>query len=268
MPQAKIDIITRLRKEVLLLQGFKTPAAGTTDMGLGPIASSFPNGSFPTGTIHEFLTTSQEAAAATNGFAAGLLGKLMQGDGVALWIGSKRKLFPPGLKSFGVDPDRVIFIDLKNEKQVLWAMEEALKCEGLAAVGGETSEIGFTASRRLQLAVEQSRVTGFILRHTPRNLNTIASVARWRISPLQSKPEDGMPGLGFPRWNVELEKIRNGRPGSWEMEWSAGRFHPLTARIPALPQQDPSQHDQHQQHLHEHLQAQHQRQYQQRRRTG
>lgn len=40
-------------------------------------------------------------------------------------------------------------------------MEEALKCGGLAAVVGEVQDISFTASRRLQLAVEQSGVTGF-----------------------------------------------------------------------------------------------------------
>jgi len=41
-------------------------------------------------------------------------------------------------------------------------MEEALKCESLSAVIAETPEISFTVSRRLQLAVEQNRVTSFI----------------------------------------------------------------------------------------------------------
>jgi len=106
-------------------------------------------------------------------------------------------------------------------------MEEALKCEGLGAVVGEMQEIGFTASRRLQLAVEQSRVTGFILRHQPRNLNSVACVARWRVSPLPSGLEEGMPGVGFPRWNVELLKIRNGKPGAWPIEWSGGVFREI-----------------------------------------
>ena len=63
-------------------------------------------------------------------------------------------------------------------------MEEALKCDGIAAVVGEIQELSFTVSRRLQLAVEQSRVTGFILRNNPRNLNTTACVTRWKITPL------------------------------------------------------------------------------------
>ena len=41
----------------------------------------------------------------------------------------------------------------------MWAIEEALKCDGLAAVIGEMKELSFTNSRRLQLAVEKSHVT-------------------------------------------------------------------------------------------------------------
>jgi protein ImuA len=148
----------------------------------------------------------------------------MQHGGACLWISVSRTLFPPGLKAFAVEPDRVIFIDLKREKDVLWVTEEALKCEGLSAVIAELREISFTESRRLQLAVEQSRVTGFILRSDPRKLSATTSVARWKISPLPSEPKDGLPGIGFPRWQVELLKVRNGNPGSWQIEWSAGRF--------------------------------------------
>src|SRR5690606_40358249 len=55
--------------------------------------------------------------------------------------------FPPGLKRFGVEPDRVIFIDLKREKDVLWAMEQGLKCSTLSAVVGELQEIGRASCR-------------------------------------------------------------------------------------------------------------------------
>jgi len=52
---------------------------------------------------------------------------------------------------------------------------------------------------------------------------------------LPGEPVDGLPGLGFPRWQVELLKVRNGQPGSWVVEWSDGRFKP--ARKQVLEQQ-------------------------------
>jgi protein ImuA len=26
--------------------------------------------------------------------------------------------------------------------------------------------------------------------------------------------------MGFPRWNIDLLKVRNGKPASWQVEWS------------------------------------------------
>lgn len=228
MPESKQDMISRLRKNILLWEGFKPPVAGHADLfGLGPVESAFPNGVFPKGAIHEMLCPSPEQAAATGGFISGLLASLMRQGGACLWIGTTRRLFPPALAAFDVEPDRMIFIDLQREKDVLWAMEEALKCEGLAAVVAELREISFAQSRRLQLAVENSKVTGFLLRNDPRKLGTTTCVARWQITPLPSELEDELPGVGFPRWQVELLRVRNGNPGSWQVEWGDGRFSPV-----------------------------------------
>lgn len=223
----KSDIIAGLQSEILRMQGFRTANASDIDFGLGPINAAFPNASFPLGAVHEFLSAQTEDAAATSGFVAGLLAPLMQDSGTSLWISASRKLFPPALKRFGIQPDRIIFIDLKNEKQVLWAMEEALKCAAITCVVGEIKDISFTASRRLQLAVEQSRVTGFILRNTTQKPNTTAFVSRWKISQLPSEPIDNLPGIGLPNWRVELLRIRNGKPGVWDIRWAEGRFQPV-----------------------------------------
>jgi protein ImuA len=158
---------------------------------------------------------------------SGLLSTLMQQGGACIWIGTSRKLFPPALKAFNVTPDRIIFIDVQRDRDVLWAMEEALKCEGLAAVIAEVHEISFAQSRRLQLAVEDSKVTGFLLRNDPKKLGNTTCVARWQISPLPSEPEPGLPGVSFPRWQVDLLRVRNGNPGSWQLEFVEGRFVPV-----------------------------------------
>jgi len=219
----KKNIIAQLQQEILLLQGYKPASDGTqTDGGLGLIKHAFPNASFPVGAVHEFYCGGAEGVAATTGFIAGILSSLMQSTGTSLWISASGSFFPPALQAFGIEPDKIIFVDLRKEKDGLWAMEEALKCGGLSAVVMEMQDISFTASRRFQLAVEESHVTGFIIRCNPKNMAT-ACVTRWRITPLPSESEDGLPGLGFPRWNVELLKVRSGKPDSWQLEW-AGRF--------------------------------------------
>jgi protein ImuA len=99
-----------------------------------------------------------------------------------------------------------------------------LKSESLTAIVCEIRDFDFTTSRRFQLAVEKSRTTGFMLRKNPRKLTTTACISRWKITSLSSSLEGHMPGVGFPRWNVELLKVRNGKPCTWELEWCEGQF--------------------------------------------
>lgn len=216
--------IEKLQQEILSLQGFRMPLESEQmDTGLGIMNKAFPNGIFPVSAVHEFLSDTKENAAATTGFMAGLLGVLMH-KGACLWVSTTRAVFPPALHVFGVIPDQVIFVNVTNNRDALWVIEEGLKADTLAAVVGEVKDLSFTESRRLQLAVEASHVTGFIHRNMLRPAQTVACVSRWKITPLISLAEEGMPGVGFPQWNVELSKIRNGKPGVWQVGWTRGGF--------------------------------------------
>lgn len=224
MVVSKADIFKSLQTDLLRLQGLKAINNCELDNCLGPMAAAFPNQSFPLGVIHELISQRQEEVAATSGFVTGLLSTIMGESGTSIWISSSRNIFPIALKAFGVDPDRFIFIDLKKEKDVVWVMDEALKCGAVSAVVGEIGEIDFKTSRRFQLDAESSGVTGFIVRKASRNISTIASVSRWKISSLPSEKPEQLPGIGFPKWRVELSKIRNGKPGTWNVKWFDGKF--------------------------------------------
>jgi len=238
MDAVRRDIISRLERDILPLEGLKLLSTDNNiNLDFRPIENAFPNGTFPIGCTHEFLSTSIEDIAPTSGFIAVLLSKLMQFDGAAVWISSSRTLFPASLKRFGVEPNKIIFIDLQNEKDELYAIEEALKCKRITTVVGEIKQITFKESRRLQLAAEQSRVTGLLIRHQPKILNTIACVSRWRITSLPSELQNGMPGVGFPRWNVELLKVRNGKSGTWQLEYSSNRLKEIKRNIFSITQE-------------------------------
>lgn len=230
----KKELIRDLQQQILALQGCHSVSDNSIPItGLGQLERVFPQNTFPLAAVHEFLSYSHEDAAATNAFISGLLSRLNGQKAACAWISTRRTVFPPALRLFGIDPSDVIFIDMPGAKEALWAMEEALKCEGLSLVVGEFSEISFTQSRRLQLAVEHSRATGFIHRFQPRSENTVACVSRWKIRPLPSVTEDGLPGMGISRWQVDLVKVRNGRPQRWQVEWTGNGFSFITSSIAA-----------------------------------
>ena len=224
MVGTRANIISQLEKQILHLLRFRPASLDSNDGGLALIKEAFPHETFPVGAIHEFISLAQEESAAAFGFIAGVVASLMKFGAPAIWVSSLASIFPPSLHLFGIDPAKVIFIHPKKSKDVLWTLEEALKCASISSVIGEIGDISLIESRRLQLAVEESKVTGFLLRRHPKNLTT-SFVTRWRIKPLHSQGEHGMPGLGFPKWSVELMKVKNGKPGAWQMVWRNGRFN-------------------------------------------
>ncbi len=228
--------IAQLQRNILPLQGLKKLRTDNdVSLDCKAVEQAFPNNTFPIGCTHEFITRCFEDAAPTNGFIAAVLGKLMRLGGVSIWVSAGRHLFPPALVAFNAAPENIVFIDLRHEKDVLYVTEEALQCNKVTAVIAEIKNISFKESRRFQLAAEQSRATGFIVRHQPKIITNIASVSRWRITSLPSQLEEGMPGVGFPRWKVELLKIRNGTPSTWTIEWVNSTFNLITEQKAAIP---------------------------------
>ncbi|MBD1433604.1 Error-prone repair protein ImuA [Sphingobacterium sp. DN00404] len=216
----KSMLIADLQHQILQWQGFKQVERKETGLGLGALEQAFPGNVFPMGTLHEFISDNKEEEAASSGFLGGLLSFLMQKDGVALWISSSDQLFAPAMTYFGLEPDRIIFIQMQRQVDILWALEEGLKCMAVKVVVAELQEINFAQSRRLQLVVEKSRVTGLLLRLQPRMLGATTCAVRWHIRPQVSHVEGDMPGVGFPAWKVELLKVKNGQSSRWQLAWT------------------------------------------------
>jgi protein ImuA len=155
---------------------------------------------------------------------AGCLARL---PGAVLWVLDQSDLFAPALDAVGLGPDRVIYAEAGKPKTALLAMEEGLRHAGLAGVVGEVSgRLTLTASRRLQLAAEESGVTCFALRRPWNESNAftepIAAMTRWRVSALPSPPplshSPDTPGLSRLRWRLELVRCRGGERASWIVE--------------------------------------------------
>src|SRR6201999_4100742 len=127
MTATKKEIIDKLRQDLLGWEGFRPiPPEERQSFGLGLIESAFPNQVFPTGVLHEFISTRPEFTAAIGGFIAGIIQTLLADGGIWVWVSYTPRIYPPALKLFGVSPDRIIFIDVQREKDVLWVTEEAL----------------------------------------------------------------------------------------------------------------------------------------------
>jgi protein ImuA len=206
---------------------------GAGDRGVLPfgdprVDGRLPGGGLALGRWHEVAGEGMEieTAAAAAAFAAALLTPLAS-RGAVVWVMRRQDLYAPGLAGLGFPAERLIQVCAPSETEALIALEDALGAAGVVAAVGEVEALDLTAGRRLQLACERSGATGFVIRRRLFGAKAApdlgaAAATRWRIASAPSEPAPGEPGLGPPRWRVELDRCRGGRTGVWIMEKSDG----------------------------------------------
>ena len=141
-------------------------------------------------------------------------------------------IYPPGIGSRDL-----IHVCTRDARSALWAMEEGLRCSGLAGVIGELwgdpAALDFTATRRLAVASERSGVPAWLVR-LGGSANLSGARMRWRIAsrPSLAHPFDPR-APGSPVWDAELFRARGRPPGQWSIAHEGGAADPF--RLVAAP---------------------------------
>ena len=221
--------ITALRDQISALEAGNGRAGHVLPFGIPALDRRLPQGGLALGCLHEVAGGGNGAVdgAAASCFAAGISARL---TGQVLWCVTQADLFPPGLEQAGLPPDRVIYVEAGDDRSVLASMEEGLRHGGLAAVVADVARLPMTASRRLHLAARGSGTIGIALRRWRRQAEAsdfgqpTAAMTRWRISVLPSAPLP-VPGVGRPRWLIELIRARAGESLDIELEACDGTGH-------------------------------------------
>jgi len=210
-------VIEELRERIASIEGAGR-RRGSLPFGVGAIDGQLPGGGIALGALHEVAGSPELADdAAATVFLAGILARA---GGTVFWIMRWRDLFAPALGLAGLSPERVVFVEAGSDTNVLIAMEECLRNPGLGGVVGELGKVSLTASRRLQLAAEQSGVPAFVMRRASKPEAAgggSAATTRWRVRAAPSEAL-GIPSLGRPRWDLQLERARGGEPRRWLVE--------------------------------------------------
>jgi protein ImuA len=151
-----------------------------------------------------------------------------------------------GLEAIGLLPERLLTVAAARAHDLLWAMEEALRCRSVGAVIGEWRHgaIDPVAVRRLSLAAADSGTLAMLLRAAPAN-DASTAATRWIVGAAPSLPSPGGGGEeNLPRFTAHLIRNRRGPTGSWILQWSETdeRFllvpHAQPVAAPALDRSD------------------------------
>ena len=223
--------------------------------GLAAIDSHLPDGGLTCGALHEIVPAAESCIAAAFGFIAAILARISSPPppgprlrapewGREQQAASPRahplffiaptyglrpyrphgRLHGHGLNALGLDPSRLILVETAHRKETLWAMEEAVRSAAPAAAVGVIDTLDLRLSQRLHLAATDAGVPLFLLRPAA-TLESSAAATRWRVG-TAAAARDRFGLVTQPRWHLQLERCRNGRPGEWVVEYDhvAHRF--------------------------------------------
>lgn len=244
---SKARLIAGLRAQIAGLEAVhpsiddETGTSRVVTLGAARLDAMLPGGGLKCGALHEVRAADYRDMGAGLGFAAALVTRCAEAmpDAPVLWCEGGHTpfdvghLYGPGLAAFGFAPERLIVVSPARAVDLLWTMEEALRLGAFAAVVGEidgrVAQLDLTATRRLQLAAEESGTPAFLLTgHVAASAS--AAVTRWCVTSAPSQAEgESLAGfsalVGRPRWQVRLERCRGALTGAletaWGVEWDA-----------------------------------------------
>jgi hypothetical protein len=150
-----------LRDKLRRLERIRRPLDERISSGCAALDSLLPGGGFVPGTLVEWFAERGQGA---GGLAMAVSGQACRQRGALVVMDRAGQFYPPAAVAWGLDPENLIVVRAASRQDELWALDQALRCRGVAAVWAPLEQIEARAFRRLQLAAEAGGSLGLLLR--------------------------------------------------------------------------------------------------------
>lgn len=200
--------------------------AGVVATGHALLDAELPGGGWPVGALCEILQT--HSAQSEWRLLLPALCAAQQGarPAAAQWvalIGPPHVPFGPALAAQGLNVRRLLWVKAQAPAERLWAAEQALRCEGVAAVLAWLPQVQAAQLRRLQMAALTHAKLLFVMR--PATAQRESSPAVLRLLLLQACAE-GLSSAGPDTLRIQVLK-RRGPPLAQAVSLMQERQHAL-----------------------------------------
>jgi len=130
--------------------------------GCVPLDRLLPEGGFRRAALAEWLSAGQGSGATTLALAAAR--QACRDGGALVVLDRRREFYPPAAVRLGVEPEELIVVQAGSQADEHWALDQALRCRGVAAVLAWPERLDGRTFRRLQLAAEEGGGLGLLIR--------------------------------------------------------------------------------------------------------
>lgn len=185
--------------------------------GFETIDACLPDDGLSRAGLHEIEPLRATDMPSLTGFAFALLSRLRSNQAI-IWcvtaqqIGEYGEPYAFGLERYGISPSQIIFTKVHRQVELQFALEEAIKTDGVAAILGEGPSPSFTGSRRLSLLCRAHKRPCLLMNSRSDAALGSAALTRWQIMPEHSVEDPRDPyGPGLPTWRIALPRVRSGK---------------------------------------------------------
>ncbi|HEX8740982.1 MAG TPA: translesion DNA synthesis-associated protein ImuA [Casimicrobiaceae bacterium] len=158
------------------------PAAVAT--GFDALDAVLPGGGWPRAALTEILLEREGIGELRLALPA--LARLQAEGSLVVWVAPPYRPYAPALAAAGLDLTRLVVVRDVDERDALWACEQALRAPECGAAFTWTNSQDERVLRRLRVAAREGRSWGVLWRRPGRRAGTAAAPLRLALA-----PEDG-----------------------------------------------------------------------------
>ncbi|GAB5406875.1 MAG: hypothetical protein Aurels2KO_51060 [Aureliella sp.] len=245
LPPSATDTLEQLSQQVALIErgGRKATATDVWSSGCADMDAILPLGGYQPGSLVEYLRRTPACGASHLAFTAAAAAMKASG-GFLVVVDRAKHFYPPGLVGHGIDLSKVIFVRPECVADTIWAVDQSLRTNAVAAVVAEVNSLDDRAARRLQLAAQRGGGLGLLLRGAATRGTPSWAEVQWVVKPARGRSQQRGSAPVKSRetircLDVQLARVRGGHPGKVLRLAIDGR----TGKIESLVADERSRHE-------------------------
>jgi len=156
-------LLEELRREIRRLEeGHHAAPPAVISTGIDLLDRCLPGGGFRAGTLVEWLGAEGGHAATT--LAMGAARMACRAAGTLVVLDRRGEFYPPAAFRSGFRPEQLLVVQPANQADLVWAMDQVMRCPGAAAMLAWPDRLSDRDFRRLQLAASSGGGLGLLVR--------------------------------------------------------------------------------------------------------
>ncbi len=248
-PTTSADDLRNLRQQVGCVSIVSSAGRETRSSGCAAIDDLLPWGGLRVDALTEWVAASNSSSAGILSLIAAAF-QLRDSSSALVVVDTGQPFYPPAAVALGISPAQIVLVRPKRPTDVVWSIDQALRCTSVGAVWAEVgSWLDDRDARRFQLAAEMGKTAGLFVRPASvRGRPSFADV-RFHVDPCStaSLPIADQVGLSSRVVQLTLDRCRGGTSGKQVLievnDQTELISHPLPHSVPIHSLQPVAQHE-------------------------